>query len=105
MACPGAGREEEARCAAVSTTSAILPRCPGTGSRAVRAGKGGLLQAGNELVQTKLRLVIDLAKNHQNRSLRLSDPVSAGNLGLMPAVERFELRYPGRCKRPDRVCD
>ena len=52
--------------------------------------KGGDLVARDELVQANLRFVIDVAKNYQNRGLSLSDLISAGNLGLLTAAERFD---------------
>lgn len=52
--------------------------------------KDGDLGARDELVQANLRFVIDVAKNYQNRGLSLSDLISAGNLGLLTAAERFD---------------
>ena len=52
--------------------------------------KDGDLVARDELVQANLRFVIDVAKNYQNRGLSLSDLISAGNLGLLTAAERFD---------------
>jgi len=52
--------------------------------------QAGDIEARNELAQANLRFVIDVAKRYQNRGLSLPDLISAGNLGLLTAAERFD---------------
>ena len=47
-------------------------------------------EAKDELVQSNLRLVVDVAKRYVGRGLSFLDLVQEGNIGLMKAAERFE---------------
>ncbi|MDY2843183.1 MAG: RNA polymerase sigma factor RpoD/SigA [Treponema sp.] len=51
----------------------------------------GSLEAKNKLVKSNLRFVITIAKSYQGRGLELSDLISEGNLGLMTAVDHFDV--------------
>ena len=50
------------------------------------------LRLRNEVVQRNLRLVVSLARRYLNRGLPLGDLVQEGNLGLLKAVDKFDLR-------------
>src|SRR6266700_7014082 len=54
----------------------------------VRAGDR---QAAARLVEANLRLVVSIARRHQDRGVPFMDLVQEGNLGLMQAVEGFDL--------------
>ncbi len=64
-------------------------------SREREAELAKLIQAGDEaarqeLVQANLRFVVSVAKKYQGYGLTLAELISAGNLGLMTAVDRFD---------------
>jgi RNA polymerase primary sigma factor len=47
-------------------------------------------EARNLLVEANLRFVVTVAKEYQSRGLSLAELISAGNLGLLAAAERFD---------------
>ena len=47
--------------------------------------------AKDKLVQANLRFVINVAKNYQNHGIDLVDLISEGNIGLLSAVEHFDI--------------
>ena len=56
-------------------------------ARRIKCGDEG---ARNALVEANLRFVVSVAKEYQNRGVPLADLISAGNMGLITAAERFD---------------
>jgi RNA polymerase primary sigma factor len=56
-----------------------------------RRAKKGDKEAKDKLIQANLRFVVNVAKKYQNQGLTLSDLISEGNLGLITAVDKFDV--------------
>ncbi|MCC7229211.1 MAG: RNA polymerase sigma factor RpoD/SigA [Fimbriimonadaceae bacterium] len=56
-------------------------------TRAVQAGNRVARQ---RLIESNMRLVINIAKTYRNRSIPLEDLIQEGAIGLMQAAERFD---------------
>ena len=54
------------------------------------SARSGNIQARNKLVQANLRYAFHLANKFRTSALPLEDLVSAANLGLMTAAEKFD---------------
>lgn len=54
------------------------------------AAQAGSAEARDRLVECNIRLVINIAKAYQSRSLALEDLIQEGAIGLMTAIERFD---------------
>ena len=55
-----------------------------------RAIQRGDRTAKQRLIESNMRLVINIAKNYRNRAVALEDLIQEGALGLMQAAERFD---------------
>ena len=53
--------------------------------------KNGDIKARNEFLEQNLRLVVSIAKKYQGRNIPLIDLIQEGNIGLIKAIEYFDL--------------
>jgi len=56
-----------------------------------RGAAKGEATAKDKLIRANLRFVVNVAKKYQNQGLPLADLISEGNIGLMNAIERFDV--------------
>jgi RNA polymerase primary sigma factor len=56
-----------------------------------RAAALGEQHAKDMLVKSNLRFVVNIAKKYQNQGMPLSDLISEGNIGLINAIERYDV--------------
>lgn len=59
-------------------------------SLAIEAAKGNKA-AKNKIVNANLRFVVNIAKKYQNHGLDLPDLISEGNIGLLVAIDKFDV--------------
>lgn len=65
----------------------LTPEEEVTLTRAVQEGNNAAKQ---RLIESNMRLVINIAKTYRNRSIPLEDLIQEGAIGLMQAAERFD---------------
>ncbi len=53
--------------------------------------KNGDKAAKNRIVTSNLRFVVNVAKKYQNHGLDMTDLISEGNIGLLTAIEKFDV--------------
>lgn len=59
--------------------------------RLARRAADGDTEAKEDLARANLRFVVNVAKRYQNQGLPLLDLISEGNIGLLHAIERFDV--------------
>lgn len=53
--------------------------------------KAGDIESKNKLIVCNLRLVVSVAKNYMSKGMNFIDLISEGNLGLIHAIDKFDL--------------
>lgn len=53
--------------------------------------KSGDKEARDKFINSNLRLVVSIAKEYQNRGVSFEDLIEVGNIGLMTAVDKFDV--------------
>ncbi len=71
----------------ISTSRPLSPREEAALARRIRKGD---LSARDRLVEANLRFVVRVAREYRNLGAPLNDLISAGNVGLIQAAERFD---------------
>lgn len=56
-----------------------------------RLAADGNNKAKEKLIRANLRFVVNVAKKYQNQGLPIADLISEGNIGLMNAIERYDV--------------
>ncbi len=56
-----------------------------------RKAAAGEADARNKMVESNLRFVVNVAKKYQNQGLPLIDLINEGNIGLMNAIEKYDV--------------
>lgn len=57
----------------------------------IQSYREGSLEARDKIIEANLRLVVSIAHKYKNKGMALIDLVQEGNLGLMYALEKFDL--------------
>jgi len=57
----------------------------------IRRAQNGDIKARRELINHNLRLVVNIAKKYLGRGMDLEDIIQEGNIGLMKAIDKFDL--------------
>ena len=58
--------------------------------RLLKKCKKGNLKAKNEILESNLRFVFDIARHYTGRGVPISELISDGNIGLLRAIEKFD---------------
>lgn len=57
----------------------------------IKKAQNGCMNSRNQIIEANQRLVVNIAKNFPDKTLPMLDLVSEGNIGLIRAIEKFEV--------------
>ena len=57
----------------------------------IKKAQAGDMQARDKIVMSNLRFVVSVAKQFQNRGIPLMDLISEGSIGLLKAIDKFDV--------------
>lgn len=64
--------------------------------RLVKKARKGDIISRNKLIESNLKFVVYIAKKYKGRGIEMSDLISEGNMGLIKAIDRFDLKKDTR---------
>lgn len=62
----------------------------------LKEAKEGNIISKHKLISSNLKLVVSIAKKYNNENMTIMDCIQEGNLGLIKAIENFDLNYENR---------
>lgn len=86
-----AGRDENVLSMYLAEINAIPLLTRQEEDTCARASARGDKRAKEKLIKANLRFVVNVAKKYQNQGLPLMDLISEGNIGLMNAIEKYDV--------------
>ena len=63
----------------------------GVEAHLIQQAQNGDLKARNQIIESNLRFVVQVAKQYQGMGVLFEDLIGVGNIGLFEAIERFDL--------------
>jgi len=89
---PSSARLLSAANAAIKANEVNADQCASADRKAIVCGMKMRQEAMNKIVEANIRLVAHIARRYSGAGLPVADLIQEGNVGLMRAVERFDVK-------------